>query len=392
MRDFRPQVEMLRDELIARRRDFHQHPELAFEEVRTAGIVAQTLTDLGLEVQTGVGKTGVVALLEGDHEGPTVLVRCDMDALPIEEQNTANYRSQTPQKMHACGHDGHTSIGLTIAKMFNEQRTQMRGRIKFVFQPAEEIGRGAEAMIADGALNDPIPEISLGLHLWNYLPLGQVGITPGPTMAGSNTFRVKLTGRGGHAAFPHTTIDPVMAAAHITTALQSIVSRNVNPLDTAVLSVTQIIAGETHNVIPHEALLTGTMRFFNPDVRPLMESRFHTLVNGIAEAMQCQAEIVIEELTLPVINDVAVAKRIKDGFAHIAPNLHYVDNEVTMGAEDMAYFLEKAPGLYFFVGAANPDKDLHYPHHHPRFDFDEEALVIGASLLASAVSDYVLPD
>lgn len=392
MRDFRSQAEMLRDELSARRRDFHQHPELAFEEVRTAGIVAQTLTDLGLEVQTGVGKTGVVALLEGQHEGPTILVRCDMDALPIEEQNTADYRSQDLPKMHACGHDGHTSIGLTVAKMLNEQRTQIRGRVKFIFQPAEEIGRGAEAMITDGALLDPVPDVSLGLHLWNYLPLGQVGITPGPTMAGSNTFRVRLTGRGGHAAFPHTTVDPVIAAAQITTAVQSIVSRNVNPLDTAVLSVTQIIAGDAHNVIPHQALMVGTMRFFNPDVKPLMEGRFQTIVMGIAEAMQCQAEIVIEELTPPVVNDMAVARRIKDGFARIAPELHYVDNEVTMGAEDMACFLEKTPGLFFFVGAANSDKDLHYPHHHPRFDFDEEALVIGASLLASAVSDYVLPD
>jgi amidohydrolase len=391
MKDFRSQAQALRDEMVARRRDFHQHPEIAFEEVRTAGIVAQELSKLGLEVQTGVGKTGVVGLLEGDKEGPTVLVRADMDALPMEEANEVVYRSQTPQRMHACGHDGHTTIVLAVAKMLSAQRENLKGRVKFVFQPAEEIGQGALAMMRDGVLSDPVPEVSLGLHLWNEMPLGEVSLTTGGMMAGASMFTVEIQGRGGHAAIPHQTADPVAAMAHIITALQSIVSRNVPPMETAVVSVTRIRAGDAYNVIPDQVTFNGTIRTFTQEVHDLVNKRFESIIKGIAETMGCTATITNDAMSLPIINDPGVIERLRSGFEQVAPNWTYRDDARTMAAEDMAYFLEKVPGVFFFVGSANKERGLDYPHHHPRFDIDEEALVIGASLLASAVSEYVLP-
>ncbi len=391
MRDFRPQARALREEMVARRRDFHQHPEIAFDEVRTAGIVAQVLSELGIEVQTGVGKTGVVGLLEGNKDGPTVLVRFDMDALPIEEANDVAYRSQTAQRMHACGHDGHTAIGLAVAKMLSAHRGEMRGRIKFIFQPAEEIGQGALAMINDGILSDPIPGVSLGLHLWNELPVGEVGLTPGGAMAGANIFSVEIRGRGGHAAIPNQTVDPVVAMAHMITALQSIVSRNVSPLDTAVVSVTRVQAGDAFNVIPDKAAFHGTIRTFDQDSYDLVIERFQKIVTGIAETMGSMVSINFRLPSPPVTNDPDTIARLRNGFAQLAPEWVYRDGIRTMAAEDMGFILERVPGVFFFVGSANAEQGLNYPHHHPRFDFDEEALVIGASLLASAVSDYVLP-
>ena len=271
--DFKAQAEAMRDELVARRRDLHQHPELAFEEVRTAGIVARELTNLGLEVQTGVGKTGVVAMLEGAQHGPTVLVRADMDALPIHEENEVDYASTVPGKMHACGHDGHTTIALAVAKLLAPHRDQMAGRVKFVFQPAEEAGKGARAMVNDGVLNDPRPDVSVGLHLWNSLPFGTVGVADGPIMAGASIFTVKIRGKGSHAASPHLGIDPVVCAAQMVTAFQTILSRNVDPLDTVVLSVTTIHAGEAYNVIPQTAEMHGTVRYFKREVRDLVFAR-----------------------------------------------------------------------------------------------------------------------
>nr|MBP7691183.1 amidohydrolase [Anaerolineales bacterium] len=255
--DFHPLAQQLLPEMSARRRDFHRHPELGFQEVRTAGIVAQELNRLGLEVTTGVGRTGVVGVLEGDQPGPTVLLRFDMDALPITEANAVDYASETPGVMHACGHDGHTTIGLAVAKLLTPWRARMAGTLKFVFQPAEEGLGGAEAMVQDGVLDrlGPAPERALALHLWNSEPVGWVGATNGPAMAASERFTLTLQGRGGHGAIPHQTVDPVTAAAHVVTALQTIVSRNVNALDSAVISVTMLKAGDAFNVIPDTAVL-----------------------------------------------------------------------------------------------------------------------------------------
>ena len=260
MRNLELQARELHTKVITIRRELHQHPELAFEEQRTASVVAQVLTGLEIEVQTGVGKTGVVGLLEGSQPGPTVMMRCDMDALPIDEHSSAAYVSQTPGKMHACGHDGHTAIALGVAEILAQHRAAMHGRVKFVFQPAEETGQGALAMIDDGILSNPSPDVCLGLHLWNELPVGEVAVTSGPVMAGADSFYVTIEGRGGHGALPHLVADPVLTMAHSITALQSIISRNVSPLATAVISTTQVQAGSAVNIIPDECRFSGTIR------------------------------------------------------------------------------------------------------------------------------------
>lgn len=389
MHSFRPEAEALRSQLVEWRRDFHQHPELAFEEFRTAGIVAEHLHQLGMEVQAGVGKTGVVGVLEGAAEGPTVLVRADMDALPIHEANDAEYQSQTPGKMHACGHDGHTAIAMAVARLFADQRDRLKGRIKFVFQPAEEVAGGAPAMIQDGATRDPKPDVTLGLHLWNDLPVGHIAITDGPFMASAADFTLVITGKGGHGAQPQQTHDPIVAAAHIISAAQTIVSRNVHPLDTAVLSCTTIHGGDAFNVIPSDVIVTGTIRAYSDETYQLLASRFEEMAQSVAGAMQCTIEFKSERLTPPVVNDAAVGSRLRTGFSALDDSLTIHDDVRTMGAEDVGFFLQETPGVFFFVGSANKERGLDYPHHHPQFDIDEESLVIGTSLLASAVGDYV---
>ena len=371
------------------RRDFHMHPELGFQEFRTAGIVANELRDLGLEVTTGIAETGVVALIEGEHPGPVLLIRFDMDALPIQEATGAEYASQTPGTMHACGHDGHTAIGLTVARMLLAHREQIHGTVKLVFQPAEEGEGGAARMVAEGVLENPRPDRCLALHLWNAKPLNWLGITAGPIMAASETFHVKITGRGGHGASPHRAVDPLYAAAQIVTALQSIVSRNVPPMETAVVSVTSFHSGTTFNVIPQTAELQGTIRTFNPEVRQKVLTRFTEIVEGIASALNCTAEIQLESVTPAVINDPEVTARVQEVARRLFPEAEIDPDERTMGSEDMAFMMEDIPGCYFFIGSSNPEKGLDAAHHHPRFDFDEAALSTGAALMTAAVLDLL---
>ena len=390
--DFFTLAETLRDDLIATRRDFHQHPELAFEEIRTSRIVAEELQQLGLEVQTGVGKTGVVGILEGNQPGKTVLLRADMDALPIQEANEADYASTVPGIMHACGHDGHTAMALGLARLISPLREQLHGRIKFVFQPAEEVGGGARAMVTDGVLDDPQPDVSLGMHLWNELPVGTYGIIAGAMMAGASDVRIRITGKGGHGAIPHQTIDPVLCAAHVLVALQSVVSRNIDPMETAVLSITQLQAGQAFNVIPHEAELIGTFRVFSLEMRELVESRVRTLASSICEGMGCVASVSIQHYTDPVVNDATVAAQAQNTAQRVLGANAPIFDIRTMAAEDVHLFMDDIPGLYFFVGSANPEKELDYPHHHERFDFDEQALVNGVGLMAHFIADYVWQD
>ncbi|MFZ5878478.1 MAG: M20 metallopeptidase family protein [Chloroflexota bacterium] len=377
------------------RRDFHMHPELGFNEIRTGGIVAKELEALGMEVTKGVGKTGVVGLLEGAKPGPTLLVRFDMDALPITEETGAEYASHNTGVMHACGHDGHTAIGLTVAKMLHARRDQWAGTIKFVFQPAEEtLGEeglgGAEMMIRDGVLDAPKPDYALSLHLWNEQPLGWLGVAAGPVMAGADEFKVRLIGRGGHGAIPQAAVDPIVAAAQIVTALQTIVARNVAPVETAVVTVATLHAGTAFNVIPPDAELRGTIRSFEPSVREKVIRRFEEITRGIASAMGCQTEIEIKRVTPAVLNNGDAAARVQEAARAVLPESNLDTNGyITMGAEDMAYMLERIPGCYFFVGSANHAKGLDYGHHHPKFDVDEEALPRAAALMAAAAMNFL---
>ena len=389
MTDFQGEARELFPYLQALRRDFHSHPELGFQEIRTAGIVAHDLTELGLEVSSGVGKTGVVATLEGGKPGSTLLVRFDMDALPIQEETGAEYASQTPGVMHACGHDGHTAIGLAVAKMLEAHKDDLGGTVKFVFQPAEEGLGGAQAMIADGVLENPKPERCLSLHLWNDKPLGWLGITPGPAMSASERFSVKITGRGGHGAAPHLSIDPVAAGAQVITALQNIVSRHVDPLDSAVVTVTSMLGGEAFNVIPESVELRGTIRTFKPETRTLVLDSFEQITNGVSTAMGCQVVIDLQTVTSAVINDPDLTKQVLAVAETLFPQAEISTNERTMGSEDMSFMMQEIPGCYFFVGSADPSRGLDAGHHHPKFDFNEDALVTGAALMATAIRELM---
>jgi amidohydrolase len=395
MSDYLTQAQELFPYTQSLRRDLHMHPELGFREVRTAGIVARELQMLDMEVSTGIAKTGVIGLLEGAKPGPVVLVRFDMDALPVTEETGAPYASTNLGVMHACGHDGHVAIGLTVAKMLHTHRDEFAGSIKFVFQPAEEgtcgeeIG-GNEMMIREGALENPKPDLALALHLWNEMPFGRVHVAGGPVMAGAEQFHITVTGRGGHAAIPHAAVDPVLAAGQIVTALQSIASRNVPPLQAAVVSVTMIHGGEAFNVIPPKVEMEGTIRTFEPTVRETVLRRFDQIVQGVAAAMGCTADVNVKRLTPAMINADEIAGRVQQVARELLPEIDLdTSPNLTMGAEDMAFTLEKVPGCYFFVGSANSERGLDYGHHHPKFDFDEAALPRAAALMAGAVADFL---
>ena len=389
--DFMGEAQSLRDELIARRRDFHRHPELAFKETRTAGIVAEELNALGLEVQTGVGKTGVIGILEGADEGPTVLYRADMDALPVREQNDAEYVSQTDGVMHACGHDGHTAIALGIAKLLSGHRERLGGRVKFVFQPAEEVGGGAAAMIKDGALESPAPDISLGIHLWNDLEVGQVSAVPGPTMSGAGVFEITVAGKGGHGAMPHQTADPVVAAAQVIVALQSLVSRNVDPLDMVVLTIGTIQGGSARNIIPTSVTFNGSYRLFREETRDLIKTRMREIAEGVAQGMGCRADVNFGLGIGPVINDAEVTARASQVLARYPDDVTVV-RKPWMASEDVGLLMARNPGAYLLVGSANRARSLDYPHHHPRFDFDEAVLPLSVGLMSAAIADYLGAD
>jgi len=297
------------DELVAVRRDLHQHPELGFEEVRTSGIVATKLRALGLEPRTGVGRTGVVAVLNGGRPGKTVLLRADMDALPIQEENDTPYRSLSDGRMHACGHDCHVSVLLAVAKRLAAEAKDLAGRVVFAFQPAEELGGpkgGAEAMIQDGLLDDPKPDAAFGLHVWQDLPVGTVGVTAGPWMAAVDEFTVTVRGRGAHGAMPQASRDPVACLAHIVTALQTLVSRNVDPFHQAVVSVTRLSAGTAFNIIPESAWMNGTIRVFDLGLHAAIPGMFERVVKGVAQGLGCEAEILFERGNLPTVNDPAM--------------------------------------------------------------------------------------
>lgn len=384
----RAEANAMRDQLVAVRRDFHQHPELAFQEVRTAGIVADKLNELGYEVQTGIGKTGVVGVIEGatkTDQPITLLLRFDMDALPIHEQVDVPFKSEVDGKMHACGHDAHTSIGLGVAEMMAKHRDLWGGVAKFVFQPAEEIVSGAKAMIADGALENPKPDRSLSMHVWSTEPFGKICMTDGPAMAASGGFRLVVVGRGAHGASPNLGADPIVAAAQIVTALQSIVARNVGPLDAGVVTVGSIHGGSAPNIIPDTVELTGTIRAYTAEVMQILKNRIQAISEGIATAMGVTANLSFYESGTPaLVSDPAMANIVRDVAKELVGEDNVVTDVRTMGGEDAAFFLEAAPGAYVFVGAGNTDKGITEPHHSPRFQIDEDALPLSVALMTAS--------
>jgi amidohydrolase len=371
-------VQALRERIVALRRDLHRHPELSWAEHRTGRAVAGFLEGSPLSLRP-VARTGLLASLGGEGAG-TVLLRVDMDALPIQEQSRQPYGSQVPNVMHACGHDGHVAMGAGAARVL-AART-LPGRARVLFQPAEEGEGGAQAVVADGAL-DGVQAV-MGVHLWNELPVGTLGVKPGPLMAAVDRLRIVVHGRGGHGGTPHRSADPVVAAAHVITALQTVVARETSPLQSAVVTIGSVHGGDAFNVIPDEVTLTGTLRTFDGALRASMPERLTRIASGVAEALGCRAEVEVRSGNPAVVNDAAMAARARRAAVRVVGEANVVEPEPTMGGEDMAVYFERVPGCFVFVGSANPARGLDQPHHSPRFDFDEDALVIGTEFLVQA--------
>ncbi len=376
-------VEQLAEAAIALRRTLHQWPELGFQEERTAALVADQLRTLGLEVKTGVARTGVLGILRGAHEGKTVLLRADMDGLPVSEESGAPYASQNPGVMHACGHDGHTAILLTVAKLLAERRGQLAGTVKFAFQPAEELPPGgAKAMIEEGILENPRVEAVFGLHLWNGLPVGKIGVEEGPIMASVDRFDVVIKGIGSHGAYPHMGVDPIVVGGHLIAALQTVVSREMPPLAPVVVTIGRFQSGTAFNVIPSRAELSGTVRTIDVQLRQSMPARLERLVRGVCSSMRAEYDFTYEFGYPVTVNDSHMAQFVHQVAAGIVGDGNVVAAGMTMGAEDMSYFLDAVPGCYVRLGSGNPEKGLIHPHHSALFNFDEAALPIGVELLS----------
>jgi len=382
---FLAEAEALRDDLVALRRDLHMHPELGFQEFRTSQLVAERLDALGYEVQRGVGKTGVVALLQGGLPGDrTVLLRFDMDALPIQEQNEVPYRSITPGVMHACGHDAHTAVGIGVATLLMRHREQLPGSIKLMFQPAEEGLGGAFAMIDDGLLQNPRPDVALGLHVSSTHDLGTAVVRSGAMMAASDSFRVVVHGRGGHGAHPEQTIDAVLVAAQIVVALQTIVARNVNPEEPGVVTVGALHAGEAGNVIAETAELRGTIRSFSPEVRELLHRRVREVCEGIATTLGATAEVLLRIGVDATVNAPRPTAVLHAAVAAVLGDDNINTTYRTTGGEDFSAVLARVPGSFFFIGARSDAQGFNFPHHNPRFDIDEACLPQGVAILCDA--------
>ncbi len=375
---------LLRD-VTAVRRDIHAHPELGFQETRTAQLVADRLRELGYEVQTGIGKTGVRGVLRSGRPGKTILLRADMDALPIQEDSGVGFSSQQSGVMHACGHDGHVAMLLGASEWIARQRERLSGTIVLCFQPAEEGLGGARAMIQDGILEDPHVDAVYGLHLWSRLRSGVVATRPGPVMAASDSIDVTVHGRGGHGAAPHETIDPVIVASNFVTSVQHVVSRSVDPLQPAVISIGSIHGGTTHNVIPDDVRMLGTVRTFDAGVRERMPVKIEQVLRGCCDAAGAHYDFEYEWRYPVTINEPSQTRFVRDVAARVVGEGNATELAPVMGAEDFSFMLEARPGCFFFVGAQRPGSDVN--HHSPRFVIDEGALEIGVKMMAALAQE-----
>ncbi len=383
----RPSIAQLQPQLVQWRRHLHRFPELGFQERATSDFIAQKLRSWGLSVQTGIARTGIVATVEGALPGPVLGVRADMDALPILERNPVEYASEHSGVMHACGHDGHVAIALGTARWLAEHRETLAGTVKFLFQPAEEGPGGALPMIEAGVLSRPDVDALIGLHLWNTMKLGEVGVKGGPSMGDTSQFKVTIVGKGGHGAIPQQTVDAVVVGAQVVGALQTIVSRNVDPFQPVVVTVGKFHSGSNFNVIAQTAQLEGTVRCFDLTLAEMLPRRIEQVIAGICDAHGATYEFEYHRHYPAVVNDPDIAALVRAvaeqflGEAQVRP-------ETTLGGEDMAFFLQKVPGCYFFLGSANPERGLDKPHHHPCFDFDEAALGLGVELFVRCVERF----
>lgn len=391
--DLKAEIERRRSALVALRRHFHQHPELSFEERQTAATIASHLREAGIEVTEGIAGHGVVGLIRGEKDGGgerTLLIRADIDALPVDEANDVEYRSQVPGTMHACGHDGHIAIGLTVAELLAARRDQLRGNVKFAFQPAEEHVGGAQPMIEAGVMRSPDVDAVIGLHLWSPTHVGDVIVQSGPFFASADAFSLRVRGRGGHGAMPHLNVDPVVAAAQIITATQTIISREISPLRPAVITFGSIHGGTAANVVADEVALQGTVRAYSQDDREYLLRRIGELTQAVAVSMRADVIYEVRPGCQPCVNDLMITELVRRAAEATVGAAHIPGGEQRQSvSDDMALFLDAAPGCYFLVGAGNPERGITAPHHSNRFDMDEAALPIAVEVMARAALDFL---
>ncbi|HLH71580.1 MAG TPA: M20 family metallopeptidase [Candidatus Dormibacteraeota bacterium] len=375
--------------VIADRRAIHRRPELAYHERETAALVASRLEQLGIPARTGIAGTGVIGLIEGGRPGRTVLLRADMDALPIQEGSDREYASQTPGVMHACGHDAHTAILLGVSRLLVERRGEIAGNVKLMFQPAEEGGAGALRMIEEGVLDAPPVDAAFMLHVSHQHPVGTVATAPGPVLAGANAFTVTIDGRGGHASRPHQAVDPVVVAAQVVCALQTLVGREVPPTEAAVLTLGRISAGTAPNVIPDRAELQGTIRAYRDDLMQEMERRLEEVASGVAEALRASARVDIHMRYPPTVNDPAMAELLAGAACAVLGPEAVLEAEPEMAAEDFSFVLQRVPGAMLRLGVRSPEWPEPRPVHTARFELDESALPIGVAVLAEVALEFL---
>ncbi len=389
--NIKEEIKEIMPEVINLRRTFHMHPELGFQEFETSQIISSYLENLGLEVKKNIAKTGVLGILKGKEEGKTVLIRADIDALPIEELNDVPYKSKNKGAMHACGHDGHTAILLGTAKVLTKYKDLLKGTVKFAFQPAEELPPGgAELMIKEGILENPNVDKVYALHLANHLPAGKIGIREGIFCAQADAFTIKVKGKGGHGSAPDKTVDPIIISTYIVQALQVIPSREIDPHTPFVLSVCKIQSGNAFNVIPEEAEIKGTVRSFDKMLAEKVAKRIEIISKNIAQAFRGEVELEYEFGYPPGKNDEKEAKFVRKIAEEVVGKENVEEDKPSMGGEDFSYFLEERPGVMFWLGSRNEEKGLIHPHHSSYFDFDESVMAIGIEMFVRIVLENLL--
>jgi len=379
----------MKDWLVEVRRAIHMNPELGFEEVETSKLIVEWLEKFGLQVTKGVAKTGVVGLLQGNKRGKTVAIRADMDALPLEETNQRPYRSRIKGKMHACGHDAHVTILLGVARLFSAIRGQVKGNIKWIFQPAEEGGGGGRIMVEEGVLEDPNVDAVFAGHMFPDLRIGKIGIYEREGLAASDRFMIKMLGKGGHGAYPYLSKDPIHAAGHLITQINSIVSRSINPLDSAVVTIGKVTGGTAFNIIPDEVELLGTVRSLNTRVREMLKFRLEKVTQGVARSFEMDCQFDYQYGYPALVNNPEMSQLVASACTRGVGQDNVEFLRPSMGGEDFAYYLEKIPGAYFRLGCRNEEKGIVNPLHSSQFDIDEDVLPLGVEMFTRIIDQYL---
>ncbi|MCL5071063.1 MAG: M20 family metallopeptidase [Actinobacteria bacterium] len=378
-----------KEEIIHLRRELHKIPELGFNEFETSRFITDKLKQYNIEVKNQIANTGVLGIIKGNKTGKTIMVRADMDGLPIVEANTFNYASKNKGVMHACGHDGHMAITLTVAKILSKYRSKLNGNLKFLFQPAEEGPGGAHLMVKEGILKNPQVDALLSLHIWNLIPVGKIGVRPGPLMASINTFKLTVKGKASHGAMPQDGIDAIVVSSNIINILQAYVTREISPLEPCVLTIGKISGGVSSNIIADTVIMEGTFRTLNQALSKKFPEKIEHIVKEITKGMGAGYNIEFDFYYPVTINDKNISLLVSEAAEATVGKSNVLIPEQTMGGDDVAVYLQKVPGCHFFLGASNKEKGLDSPLHNPNFNFDENCLIIGVEVLLRSLLKYL---